>query len=339
MTLSVLVLTFGFCLNADARVNEGVEAYYPFNGNANDASGNGHHGSTDDSVSFVPGKFGQAVQGRVEIEQFQLQPGSIAAWFFHDPSIGDDYSVVASKRFTLGVPCVEEHIVVVENELGALLCEGPMSVEQFWGTGFSMAGLSPGWHHLASVDTDQSILFYIDGEWVGQFDGSTKSSIVYIGNSEIMLDEVVVYERELSEAEIKELYSAAGPLKEGSLVNISTRGFVGEGDEVLIGGFVIEDLPVTVVVRALGPSLQTRGVGNVLMDPSLKLLSGSTIVAENDNWPDSPQVEQIPIELQPSDPLESVIQMTLDPGAYGAIVEGAAGTTGVGLVEVFKVKP
>ncbi len=124
----------------------------------------------------------------------------------------------------------------------------------------------------------------------------------------------------------------------GELVNLSTRGFVGTGDNVLIGGFIIEGSPTTVLVRAPGPSLSAFGVPGVLANPTLELFSGQTSIAFNDDWQTSPNASAITASgLAPSDPREPALLITLTPGPYTAIVRGAGGTTGVALVEIFKV--
>jgi arylsulfate sulfotransferase len=122
------------------------------------------------------------------------------------------------------------------------------------------------------------------------------------------------------------------------LTNISTRGSVGIGDNVLISGFIIGDVASeTVVVRALGPSLASSGVSGPLSDPTLTIydLNGS-VIASNDNWQDN--VDAIDLQrngLAPVNALESAIILHLPAGAYSAIVRGANGGTGVGLVEVY----
>jgi hypothetical protein len=122
------------------------------------------------------------------------------------------------------------------------------------------------------------------------------------------------------------------------LSNISTRGFVETGDDVMIGGFIVgrtED-SATVVVRAIGPSLAEAGVANPLEDPVLELHEGSgAIVAFNDDWKDSQEAEIEAAQLAPADDRESAIQAVLAPGAYTAIVRGKNNTTGVGLVEAY----
>jgi hypothetical protein len=119
------------------------------------------------------------------------------------------------------------------------------------------------------------------------------------------------------------------------LINISTRGFVGAGDNVLIGGFIIEGSAQTVLVRVPGPSLAALGVSGVLANPTVELFSGQTSIAFNDDWQTGANTSSIPTALRPLDSREPAILITLNPGAYTAIVRGAGGTTGVALVEVF----
>jgi hypothetical protein len=123
----------------------------------------------------------------------------------------------------------------------------------------------------------------------------------------------------------------------GELSNLSTRGFVGTGEEMLIGGFVIEDSPTTVLIRAPGPSLEEFDIDEPLLDPVLTLFVGQTPIAENDDWVDSSQVDEIfDTGLAPEDDREPAILITLDPGPYTAIVSGDGGEVGVALVEVFR---
>jgi WD40 repeat protein len=129
------------------------------------------------------------------------------------------------------------------------------------------------------------------------------------------------------------------------LANISSRGFVDTGDNVMIGGLIVGGGSPTgtanVVVRAVGPSLSAVGVSGALANPTVELhdASGATI-AFNDDWkarPDgsSQQAEIEATRLQPRDELESAFVRTLSPGNYTAIVRGKDGTTGIGLVETY----
>ena len=130
------------------------------------------------------------------------------------------------------------------------------------------------------------------------------------------------------------------------LGNISTRGFVQTGDNVMIGGFIVEGVqPKRVILRAIGPELSQYGVPNPLADPTLELHdSTGALIASNDNWMTtiiggiitSDQVQDIRDSGHaPTDPSESAIIATLPPGNYTAIVRGVNNTTGVGLVEVY----
>lgn len=124
----------------------------------------------------------------------------------------------------------------------------------------------------------------------------------------------------------------------GSVRNISTRGVVGEGDEVMIAGLIIEgQVARTVVIRARGPSLAGFGIADALANPSLQLFAEQTLLAENADWPLHDSVGNLPVHLTPTDSRESAITVTLEPGAYTAIVRGEGGATGIGIVEVFDV--
>ena len=130
------------------------------------------------------------------------------------------------------------------------------------------------------------------------------------------------------------------------LSNISTRSFVQRGDNVMIGGFIIEGSGrKRVIARAVGPGLTQYGVPNPLADPTLELHdSTGALIASNDNWQHTiiggiiinDQVAAIRASGHaPGDPRESAIIATLPPGRYTAIVRGVNATTGVGLVEVY----
>lgn len=124
---------------------------------------------------------------------------------------------------------------------------------------------------------------------------------------------------------------------DSKLANISTRGLVGVGDEVLIGGFIAGP-DTQVVVRAIGPSLGAFGVDGALQDPTLELHDGDgAIVASNDNWKDSDETAIEATGLAPADDRESAILRTLATGSYTAIVRGTNETVGVGLVEVYNL--
>src|SRR5204863_68695 len=130
------------------------------------------------------------------------------------------------------------------------------------------------------------------------------------------------------------------------LANISTRCLVQTGNNVMIGGFIVQgSVPKNVIIRAIGPSLSGSGISNPLADPKLELHDGTgALIATNDNWQTtqiggiitSDQVSAIQgSQLAPTQASESAIVATLQPGNYTAIVSGVNNTTGVGLVEVY----
>jgi co-chaperonin GroES (HSP10) len=121
---------------------------------------------------------------------------------------------------------------------------------------------------------------------------------------------------------------------DSKLANISTRGFVQTGDDVLIGGIIVlGQSPLRVIVRAIGPSLPIPGV---LADPTLELHDGNgALIVANDNWRDTQEAEIIATGIPPTNDLESAIVQNLSPGNYTAIVRGSGGATGVAVVEAY----
>ena len=119
------------------------------------------------------------------------------------------------------------------------------------------------------------------------------------------------------------------------LANISTRGLVQTGDNVLFAGtIVVGQASQKVIIRALGPS---TGVPGAMADPTLELHDGSgTLLETNDNWVDSPNKQAIiDSTIPPPNNAESAIVRILTPGNYTAIVRGANNSTGIAVVEVY----
>ena len=135
-----------------------------------------------------------------------------------------------------------------------------------------------------------------------------------------------------------ELYdvSAAANSKLG---NISTRGFVGTGSDIMIAGIILGNGGETnVVVRGIGPSLTPLGVPNALGNPQLELRdSTGTLIRSDNDWMDDPAQKVLIMEagLAPGNNLESAIYETLGPGQYTALLSGVSNGTGVGLVEAY----
>lgn len=123
------------------------------------------------------------------------------------------------------------------------------------------------------------------------------------------------------------------------LANLSTRGNVQTGDQVLIGGVIISgSASQRVVFRAIGPTLSSAGIQTPLQDPTLQLHDANGMqIAENDNWRTDQETEIMMDGLAPGDDRESALRRDLPPGEYTAIVRGAADGVGVGLVEVYNL--
>jgi hypothetical protein len=114
------------------------------------------------------------------------------------------------------------------------------------------------------------------------------------------------------------------PTSDSKLANISTRGVVSTGDEVMIAGTIVVGLkPQKVIVRGIGPSLPFE---EKLRDPTLELVDANgAVIDENDNWQESPNKQAIMDSgLQPGDPLESAIAATLpaNNATYTVILRG-----------------
>jgi hypothetical protein len=125
------------------------------------------------------------------------------------------------------------------------------------------------------------------------------------------------------------------------LLNISGRLLAQVSDKVGIGGFIIQGSDFKrVIVRALGPSLKVNGkpVPGALQDPVVELHDNSGGVITNDNWRSTQENDIQQTGLAPSDNRESAILTTLRRGDYTAIIRGADGGMGVGLVEIYDLQ-
>ena len=131
----------------------------------------------------------------------------------------------------------------------------------------------------------------------------------------------------------------------GTLVNVSTRAYIGTGDDVLIGGFVIDGAqPKRVLIRGIGPALANYGVTDALADPVLRLYANGSVVAENDNWSNQSNAGDVAAAATQtgafsfaSGSADAALLVTLQPGAYSGVVSGKNGAGGSGMVEVYDV--
>jgi hypothetical protein len=130
-----------------------------------------------------------------------------------------------------------------------------------------------------------------------------------------------------------------------SLVNTSTRAFVGTGDGVLIPGFAVTGSgQMRLLVRAVGPTLADFGVEGALADPELTLFSGPTAIGANDNWGAAANAAEIAAAsrqagafMLPPNSRDAAVLVSLRAGTYTARVAGVGDTTGTALVEIYVV--
>ncbi|HMJ06281.1 MAG TPA: peptidylprolyl isomerase [Chthoniobacterales bacterium] len=138
--------------------------------------------------------------------------------------------------------------------------------------------------------------------------------------------------------EVYDLDSGPG----SAILNLSTRGPVGTGNNVMIGGFISRGTnSERIVIRALGPSLAQFNVAGPLADPTLELRNAQgALLASNNDWQsDAAAAAEISnLGIAPSDPLESALIATLPSGNYTAITKGnGTHPTGIALIEVYQV--
>jgi hypothetical protein len=121
--------------------------------------------------------------------------------------------------------------------------------------------------------------------------------------------------------------------------NISTRGNVGTGADVLIGGTIVQgSAPQRMLLRAIGPDLAAAGVSGALPDPTLELRDAEgALVASNDDWRSNQEQEIVATGLAPQDNRNAAILTTVLPTSYTAIVQGKNGATGIALVEIYQL--
>lgn len=137
---------------------------------------------------------------------------------------------------------------------------------------------------------------------------------------------------------VVEVYDLEGTT-DAEMAQISTRGNVLTGDDVMIGGFILSGgSTANVLVRAIGPELANNGVADPLLDPTLKVYnSNGTVIGANDNWRSTQEQAITDTGVAPKDDREPAVVKNLTPDSYTAVVSGKQGATGVALVEVYVI--
>jgi hypothetical protein len=122
------------------------------------------------------------------------------------------------------------------------------------------------------------------------------------------------------------------------LAQMSTRGHVRTGDDILIGGFIVSNGATNVLLRAIGPELTAFGIPNALQNPTLELRDGNgALIEANDDWKSNNQQAITATGAAPTDDRESAIVRNVVPGSYTALVRGKNNTTGIALVEMYRL--
>ncbi|MFN2623690.1 MAG: CSLREA domain-containing protein [Chthoniobacterales bacterium] len=130
------------------------------------------------------------------------------------------------------------------------------------------------------------------------------------------------------------------PMLDAQLANLASRAFVERNDNVLIAGLILRGSnSKRVLFLALGPDLSGFSVSGPLQNPTLELHDGNgALLSFNDNWRDAPNAAEIQMTgLAPGDDRDSAILLLLPPGDYTAIERGINQSTGVGLLEAFRL--
>ena len=242
-----------------------------------------------------------------------------------DQHAGDNPAIVAlahSNSFPeaqgtvlYGIDALPNSLVVVNSVSGQLNTVGPLGVDTGFRCGFDISGVT-GIAYAALSSGEFAFLYTIDlGTGAATQLGQIGSGLQVTGLVDI---------------------AAPPPTR---LLNISTRSRVGTGDDAMIGGFITQGGASTrLIIRGIGPSLAALGVPSPLADPILTVFnSNGAEIASNDNWKSTQQAEITASQLAPTNDLEAAYIGIFAPGAYTAQVRGVNDTTGIGLVEVFKL--
>ena len=199
---------------------------------------------------------------------------------------------------------------------------------------------------IPAIDYISSLTFTASSDHPAIASVQFSDSDLLVSGNQIGSATVTVTATDVDGAQVSQSFAVTVVANPVHLANISTRAVVGAGDDALIGGFIVRgDTPKRLILRAIGPSLGDAGLKNVLADPVLEVHDGTgALIASNDNWQDDPNSQAVSeAGIAPADPNESAILLTLpassDGLGYTALVRGADGGSGVGLVEVYDVDP
>jgi hypothetical protein len=137
---------------------------------------------------------------------------------------------------------------------------------------------------------------------------------------------------------------SGGTISDGVITNLSTRGQIGSGADVMIAGFFVAGTsPKQLLIRAVGPTLASFNLAGAITGAQLQVFSGSNLVVSNNGWsssaPNTIAVQNAEAQAGafalPVGSSDSALVASFAPGSYTAMVSGTNGATGLGLVEVY----
>ena len=353
----ILTLTFGNTFHPGQSISFGIDRDIgalspPSGGNSADLLAAADIKATVDSSTILLGAFANVLgTGFTFADGYGLLNAQSAIESILGPLPGS--SSVAANLSTRAITLTGDNVLI-----GGFIVQGPSSknlIIRAIGPSLAGAGVAgPLADPNVELHNQNGAVIAFDDDWqddpnqataiqnAGLAPGNPKESALAETLAPGPYTAIVRGTNQTTGVALVEIYDIDSQPAASQLVNISTRAPVQTGDNVMIGGFIITGSdPINVVIRGIGPSLTAYNVAGALPDPFLELHDGNgSLITSNDNWQqDSLQAVQIQAAgLAPGNALESALFMTLNPGAYTAIVKGAQSTTGVGLVEVFKTQ-
>ena len=273
-----------------------------------------------------------------------LAPGSLPPIGQHAPSIAYDQNLLIfdnGQASTLHVPRGEQRWYASPRKYAVDL--DAKTATEVWNFEMGQSIICP---YCGSVYEDAPQNYLID--YAFENEGGNQNALAQLVGLSAASETIFSYQyptfscTKIYRAFPVHLESTKFPTVKSEVLNLSTRGIVSVGDNVLIGGFIVTGTdPKSMVLRALGPSLRGFGLPNVLRDPVLSVYNSSgALIATNDNWQSDPNHFVVAANgLTPANPLEPAIERTLAPGAYTVIVRGKDPMPGIGLVELYDIAP
>jgi hypothetical protein len=353
----ILTLTFGNTFHPGQSISFGIDRDIgalspPSGGNSADLLAAADIKATVDSSTILLGAFANVLgTGFTFADGYGLLNAQSAIQSILGPLPGS--SSVATNLSTRAITLTGDNVLI-----GGFIVQGPSSknlIIRAIGPSLSAFGVAgPLADPTVELHNQNGAVIAFDDDWqddpdqataiqnAGRAPGNPKESALAETLAPGPYTAIVRGTNNTTGVALVEIYDIDSQPAASQLVNISARAPVQTGDNVMIGGFIITGSdPTNVIIRGIGPSLTAHNVAGALPDPFIELHDGNgSLVTSNDNWQqDSLQAVQIQAAgLAPGNALESALFMTLNPGAYTAIVKGAQSTTGVGLVEVFKTQ-